>query len=156
MAHIPHPRDLQEHKPQPRSAPHEFHHEILSLPQRPNFYHNGAITTDKNEGWCLWRPPQQALSFSACCWLNLSQGLLVHPGILSNNNKHTTINMDWFGVGRWQWHGGGIGRWHWEVALGVGVGRRRWAVVEDAAVVLGSAGGRRICNDGVGISVVKA
>jgi hypothetical protein len=52
--------------------------------------------------------------------------------------------------------GGGVGRWRWEVALGGGVGRWRWMAVEDAAVALGSSGGRRKCNDGIGVSVVEA
>jgi hypothetical protein len=42
------------------------------------------------------------------------------------------------------------------VALGVGAGRWCGAVVEDAAVALGSTGGRRIDKDGIDISIVKA
>jgi hypothetical protein len=32
-----------------RSAPLKVDHDILTLPQRPNFHHNGTIATDKNE-----------------------------------------------------------------------------------------------------------
>jgi hypothetical protein len=45
--------------------------------------------------------------------------------------------------------------WCWEAALGVSVGRRHWAAVEDAGVALGGASGKRTCNNGVGISVIK-
>ncbi len=40
------------------------------------------------------------------------------------------------------------------VALGGSVVGWHWAAVEDAAVALGGGGGKRTCNDGVGISVV--
>jgi hypothetical protein len=46
--------------------------------------------------------------------------------------------------------------WRWEAALGVGIGRQHWAAVEDAAAALGGTGGRRTCNDGIGVSVVEA
>jgi hypothetical protein len=42
------------------------------------------------------------------------------------------------------------------VALGGGVGRRCWGTVEDAAAALGGTGGRRTCDKGIGISIVKA
>ncbi len=41
--------------------------------------------------------------------------------------------------------GGDIGRWHWEMALG------RWLKI--AAAALGSGGGRRTCNKGIGVDV---
>jgi hypothetical protein len=40
-------------------------------------------------------------------------------------------------------------------ALGVSIGRRHWDVVEDAGAVLGGTNGRRTCNNGVGVSIVK-
>jgi hypothetical protein len=41
------------------------------------------------------------------------------------------------------------------VTLGGDVVRWRWAAVQDAVVALGGGGGRRTCNDGVGIGVVE-
>ncbi len=55
----------------------------------------------------------------------------VHPGIL--RSKHTTINRDGNGVGRWRQSNGGVGRWRQRS----GIGRWHWAAVED-------------CNGGVG------
>ncbi len=40
-------------------------------------------------------------------------------------------------------------------ALGVSIGRRHRDVVEDAGAVLGGASGRRTCNNGVRVSIVK-
>ena len=57
---------------------------------------------------------------------------------------------------KWLWKMAAVLRWHWEAALGVGVGKLHWAAVEDATVLLGGAGGRRTCNDGVGVSIIKA
>jgi hypothetical protein len=50
IAHIPHPRDLQKHSPQPRSAPHEFDHDIRTLPRRPTLITTALLQQLKMKG----------------------------------------------------------------------------------------------------------
>jgi hypothetical protein len=42
------------------------------------------------------------------------------------------------------------------VALVGGVGRQCWAAVEDSVMALGGTSGRRTCNNGVSVSIIKA
>ncbi len=99
--------------------------------------------------------------------MTISAGIVVHSTPLTKFSvtgryqvplgvlrQHTTINMDENIVGRWRRRGSVVGKWWWHG----GIGRWRWAAIEDAAVALGGSGGgsRRTCNIGIGISIVEA
>ncbi len=140
---FPHPRDFQKHNPQPRSAPHEFDHDIRTLPWRPDFHCNGALSTDKNERWCHWQPHQHTPLFTACRWQNLqSQGaikctLALSRKITAHNNQHG-CHWKMAVVQQWRWKMAAVRR-GWEVALGGGL--RFWwqhwevAVAEEHAMM---------------------
>ncbi len=74
----------------------------------------------------------------------------VHPGIL--RNKMSTQQSSWMEMALEDGHEGSLERW-WRRG---GVGRWGWAAVENCSGSISGGGGRRTCDNGIGISIVEA
>jgi hypothetical protein len=137
IAHIPCPRDLQEHNPQPRSAPHKFDHDIHTLlPTRvPCSLQLQCFNRQKFSVMPLMTSSAGAIIYSALLTKSAVTGCYeAHPGVL--RNKISTQQSSWMEMaledgggaamaledgGRAAALGGGVGWWLKIAAVALGV-----------------------------------